>query len=103
MLVILTCSLFFLFLSYYSFVDYSDMSVSNKSPASHKRSLQRERVERHRKRRSKEGERLDLGCMDQMCLRCGAKYKKRKCTYIFVTIYIGNAIKRSHYLRFVLQ
>src|SRR5437763_70334 len=49
------------------------MSGSIESPVSCKRRLQRERVERHQKRKS-EGGRLDLGSMDQTCLHCGAKF-----------------------------
>jgi hypothetical protein len=49
------------------------MSNSTESSESRKRMLQRERVQRHRKRRS-DGGRLDLGSMDQTCSHCGAKF-----------------------------
>jgi hypothetical protein len=49
------------------------MSGLIESPVSRKRRLQRDRVDRCRKKRF-ERERLDLGSMDQTCSHCGAKF-----------------------------
>ncbi|CAB5188308.1 unnamed protein product [Rhizophagus irregularis] len=49
------------------------MSSTSETPVSHKRRLQRERVECHQQRRF-DGERFDLEIIDQTCLHCGTRF-----------------------------
>ncbi|CAG8641984.1 uncharacterized protein OCT59_003245 [Rhizophagus irregularis] len=49
------------------------MSSTSETPVSHKRRLQRERVECHQQRRF-DGGRFDLEIIDQTCLHCGTRF-----------------------------